>query len=131
MPSFPRLKTSLKPSLRSTTARSSASPTFEIVACFNRDGRRCSPFEALKLRVVQPTDRLDLSGRFGWLRLVPPHPGSPAGRGKQHPASWLSRASLPLAPSAPRGNAETPARPNAFDSPLNGERVPLLPRGGA
>src|SRR3989442_7035169 len=76
MPSFPRLKTSLKPSLRSRTARSSASPTTEIVVCFNRDGRRCSPFEALKLRVVQPTERLNSSGRFGWLCLVPPHPGA-------------------------------------------------------
>src|SRR6266852_1271480 len=68
------------------------------------------------------------SGRFGWLRLVPPHPGPPWGRGNQHPASLLGRASLPLSPCAPRFNAETAARPSAVDSPRSGGRFSPAPR---
>jgi hypothetical protein len=51
---------------------------------------------------------------------------SPAGRGNQHPVSCLSRASLPLASCASRFNAETPARPSGFDSPLSSARFSLL-----
>src|SRR5438445_7616930 len=69
------------------------------------------------------------SGRFGWRRLVPPHPGPlPQGEGTPHPSSLLSRTSLPLVPCAPRFNAEAPARASAFDSPLSGERFSLSPR---
>ena len=67
--------------------------------------------------------------RLGWLRLVPPHPGPlPQGEGNGHPASFSSRASLSLAPCAPRFNAETPARPSAFDSPCSRGRFSLSPR---
>src|SRR5260370_38255366 len=73
----------------------------------------------------------DSYGRFGWLRLVPPHPVPlPQGEGTPHPASFLSRASLPLARCAQRFNAETPARPSAFDSPRSGARFSLSPREG-
>src|SRR5258708_25348718 len=71
----------------------------------------------------------DSYGRFGWLRLVPPHPVPlPQGEGTPHPASFLGRASLPLAPRAPRLNAETPARPSALDSPRSGGRFSLSPK---
>src|SRR5216684_3675763 len=77
---------------------------------------------------------LDLSlqdwyGRFGWLRLVPPHPVPlPQGEGTPHPASFLSRASLPLASCALRFKAEANARPSALDSPRSGGRFSLSPR---
>jgi len=41
---------------------------------------------------------------------------------------FSSRASFSLAPCALRFNAETPARPGAFDSPRRGGRFSLSPR---
>src|SRR5258708_22139624 len=70
----------------------------------------------------------DSYGRFGWLRLVPPHPiPLPQGEGTPRLASFLSRASLPLASCALRFKAETDARPSAFDSPPSGGRFFLPP----
>src|SRR6266852_6268290 len=51
----------------------------------------------------------------------------PAGRGNWHPAAFLGRTSLRLPPFVPRFNAETPARPSGFDSPLSGARFSLSP----
>src|SRR5260370_36744860 len=36
----------------------------------------------------------NLSGRFGWLRLVPPHPGPPSGRGNNASRAAGSRGAL-------------------------------------
>jgi hypothetical protein len=52
---------------------------------------------------------------------------SPTGRGNRYPASFLSRTWLSFMPCAPRFNAQTPARPSAFDSPLGGRRFSLSP----
>ena len=60
-------------------------------------------------------------------RLAPLNRGSWAGN--WHPASFLSRVSFPSAACARRFNAETAARPSAFDAPLSGGRFSLCPRG--
>src|SRR5713101_1493247 len=56
---------------------------------------------------------------------LPPHPALSLGEGTPHPASLSRRASLLLAPCAPRFEAETHARPSALDSPRSGERFSL------
>jgi hypothetical protein len=97
------------------------------------DNQACEVGKAFSLSAAKGKP-LDLSlqdsyGRFGWLRLVPPHPiPLPQGEGTPRPASFLSRASFSVAPCAQRFNAETPARPSAFDSPRSGGRFPLSPR---
>jgi len=99
---------------------------------------RASTFDRLCARSM-PLPTLNLgAGRaelakfvrpFGLAASRSPSPWpSPAGRGNGHPASFSSRASLPLAPCAPRFNAETPARPSALDSPRSGGRFSLSPR---
>src|SRR5258708_24288811 len=57
---------------------------------------------------------------------LPPHPALSLGEGTPHPASLSRRASLLLAPCAPRFEAETHARPSALDSPRSGERFSPL-----
>jgi hypothetical protein len=97
------------------------------------DNQACEVGEAFSLSPAKgkPVELSlqDSYGRFGWLRLVPPHPiPLPQGEGTPRPASFLSRASLPLASCALRFKAETNARPSALDSPRSGGRFSLSPR---